>query len=225
MRIAVLTLTIPLLAMATALGGDDDSKSAQKPANPPARMPDANPSPAVDADREAEALGFVRQHHPELATVLEALKPMNPVEYKKAIGELSQVSRTLADLKTRNPKRYEVALDAWKANSRVELIAAQLAGSPTEDLRSQLRLAIEAKVDAEVRRHRFEELEQAEQSAKKAREALERLENHRDSVVETRFRALQPKKSSKPKKPAPAKPANTPANLKVPANPIGEDRR
>jgi hypothetical protein len=221
-RIVLATLTIPLLAMATVLGADDDPKSVPKSSNPP--VPKSRPTAAVDADREADALGFVRQHHPELATVLEALKPMNPLEYNKAIGELSQVSRTLAELKTRNPKRYELALDAWKAKSRVELLAAQLAGSPTEEIRSQLRLAIEAKVDVEIRRQRFE-LEQAEQMAKKAREALDRLESQRDSIVETRFRALQPKKSLKAKKSAPAKPANTPANVNVPANPNGEDRR
>ena len=32
----------------------------------------------MDAVLEADALTFVREHHPELAKVLEALKPMNP---------------------------------------------------------------------------------------------------------------------------------------------------
>ena len=222
MRFALATVIIPLLALATALGGDDDSKkAASKPTIPPVRKSNASPVPAVDPEREADALAFVREHHPELATVLETLKPRNPAEYKKAISELSQVSRTLRDLKLKNPKRHELALDAWKAKSRVELLAAQLAGSPSEELKSQLRLAIEARVDVEIRRHRFD-LEQAEQAARKAREAIDRLETQRDSLVEARFRALQPKKTAKPKKTAPAKPANTPTN--VPARPDGEDR-
>jgi hypothetical protein len=221
-RIVLAALTIPFLAMATAFGGDDP-KTVSKPSAPEVGKSKASPAPDVDPDREADALGFVRQHHPELATVLEALKPKNPAEYKKAIVEISQVSRTLADLKSRNPKRYDLALDAWKTKSRVELLAAQLAGSPSEELRSQLRLAIEARVDVEIRRQKFE-LEQAEQAAKKAREALDRLESHREAVVESRFRALQPKKSQKTKKPTPPKtaPAKSPTN--DPARPDGEDR-
>ena len=222
MRIVLATLTISLLALTTAFGGDDP-KTSSKPSIPPVRKSNSSPVPDVDPEREADALGFVRQHHPELATVLEALKPMNPVEYKKAIGELSQVSRTLTEVKSRNPKRYELALDAWKTKSRVELLAAQLAGSPSEELRSQLRLAIEARVDVEIRRHKFE-LEQAEQAAKKAREALDHLENNRDTVVEARFRAMQPKKSQKTKKPTPPKAAPSKAPTNVPASPNGEDR-
>ena len=231
MRVRFATLPIPLLFGAVvALGSDGDgvgSKQAKDKATSPAapvasiRKSAATPPPAFDPGREADALAFVREHHPELATVLDALKPMNPAEYRKAIGELSQVGRTLTDLKARNPKRYELALDAWKAKSRVELLAAQLDGAPGEELRSQLRLAIEAKVDVEIRRQRFE-LEQAELAAKKAREAIDRLETNRDSVIEARFRALQPKKNPKPKKtPAPNKPANPPARK----DPNGEDRR
>jgi len=232
-RATLATLMISLLVLASTFGAVDDcngqEKAQSKPPIAPVRKSAAAPVPAFDAEREAEALAFVRQHHPELATVLEALKPMNPSEYRKAIVELSQVGRTLAEVKVRNPKRYELALDAWKTKSRVELLAAQLAGAPGEELKSQLRLAIEAKLDVEIRRQRFE-LEQAEAAAKKARESLDRLENHRDSVVEARFRALQPKKPSKAKKPAETRPAVTPSNPSSaspssrPANPSREDR-
>ncbi len=225
MRLALATLAIPLLGLAAALGGDGDVDSQTKPKAPASPIRKSNARPALTHAGEfdeAEALAFVGEHHPELARVLAALKPMDPKEYRAAILELTQVSRTLADVKARNPRRYEVALDAWKANSRVELIAAQLAGSPTEELRSQLRLAIEAKVDAEVRRHRFE-LEQAEAAVKKAREALDRLETNRDALIEARFRALQPRKPPKSKRPADGKPAVAPSNQ--PASPNGEDRR
>jgi hypothetical protein len=202
----------------------DDGKPVDKPSTKKTA-----PTPAVTPETEAEALGFVREHHPELAKVLEVLKPMDPVEFRKAIVELLQVSRSLSDLKARNPKRFEVSLDAWKTKSRVELLAAQLAGSPSEELRSQLRTAIEAKVDAEIRRQRFE-LEQAEAAAKKARDILGRLETNREAVVEARFRALAPRKAAKPKKPAEtARPAVTPASSSPtstikPAKPNGENR-
>ena len=225
MRIALATLSIPLICLAAALGDDGDGGPKSKPKAPVAPIRKSNAAqPLPGGVNEAEALAFVGEHHPELAKVLAALKPMDPKEYRAAILELSEVARTLADLRERNPKRYEIALDTWKTKSRVELIAAQLAGSPTEELRSQLRLAIEAKVDAEVRRHRFE-LEQAEAAARKAREALDRVETHRDALIEARFRALQPKKLPKSKRTADGKPAVAPSTKPATANPNGEDRR
>ena len=220
MRTTLATLTLSLLALAVAFGGDGDEKA-------PAKIDTRAPAlPALGEADEAAVLAFVTEHHPELAKVLEVLKPMNPAEYRKALVELSLVRRSLADLKTRNPKRYEMALDAWKTKSRVELIAAQLAGSPGEELRSQLRLAIEAKLDAEVRRQKFD-LEQAEAAAKKARESLDRLEKHRDAIVEARYRALLPKKVANKAKRAAAKASVAPASQPTPnpTKPNGEDRR
>jgi hypothetical protein len=206
-----------------------DARS-QAPANPKSQTKKASNVPALEVtpENETEALAFVREHHQELAKVLEVLKPMDLVEYRKAIAELLQVSRNLADIKVRNPKRFEFALEAWKTKSRVELLAAQFTGSPSEELRSQLRTAIEAKVDAEIRRQHFE-LEQAEIAAKKARETLQRLEGNRDAVVEARLRALTPRKSAKSKKQTESPPAVAPTSkpsTNQPAQPKpGEDRR
>lgn len=217
LRVAPTILLAQALWLAASTWADEPKDKASKGKD----NPSASPAADLDPSREAEALAFVREHHPELAKVLEALKPMNPAEYRKAIAELSQVARNLAEVKVRNPKRYELVLEAWKAKSRVELLAAQLAGSPSAELQSQLRSAIEARVDSEIARQRFE-LEQAEAAAKKARETLDRLEKNRDSIVEARTRALQPKKLAKSKKPAskPKAPATTPAN---PANPPAKD--
>lgn len=210
MRAALGLPIVPLLAVAVALGAIGDGQV--KPEAPaPAPTPARKAATPASVDSEAEVMAFLGEHHPELARVLGPLRARNPAEYRKAIGELAQVARNLAEVRARNPKRYEVALEAWKARSRVELAAAQLAGAPSEELRSQLRTAIEAKVDAEVRRQRFE-LEQAEAHARRLRESLDRLENHRDAVVEARFRALQPKKAgARPGDKAGAAPATAPA--------------
>lgn len=179
--------------------------------NARAQEPPAKATPTATSQAEAEALAFVREHHPELATVVEALEPKNPAEYRKAIGELSLVARALAPLRERNPKRYAVALADWKARSRVELLAAKLGSSPSEEKLSELRLAIEAKVDSDVARQRFE-LEQAEAAAKRARSALDRLEGHRDEIIEARLRALKPRKAAaKAKAKAQIKTAPAPA--------------
>ncbi len=229
MRHAFAALTLPLFLLLAGLASAQptDGKAPGVPSTGvPAGKTASTPPPAVTPESEAEAFGFVRENHPELAKVLETLKPMDPVEFGKAIAELLQVSRNLGELKTRNPKRYEVLLESWKAKSRVELIAAQLAGLPSEELRSRLHTAIEAKVEAEIRRQKFE-IEQAEAVAKRARETLRRLETKRESIIEARYRALLPKNPAKPKKSAETKPAVVPSPVppSTPtAHPDGEKR-
>jgi len=221
-RTSLSMVAIPMLAVALGADGDDKARATRSAPVAPIKKSAATPAPPFSTESEADAMAFVRRHHPELATVLEALRPMDPAEYRKAIGELSQVSRTLAEVQARTPRRYDLALDAWKARSRVELLAAQLAGSPSSaELRSDLRTAIEARVDVEIRRQKFE-LEQAEAAAKKARDNLERLENHRDAAVEARFRMLLPKKPRRAKQ---AEAGRPPAPRPAPvADPNREER-
>jgi hypothetical protein len=98
------------------VSGDDgksSGKAAVKVPEVPVKKSPQVASSTITPENEAEALAFVGEHYPELAKVLEVLKPMDPVEFRKAIVELLQVSRSLGEMKTRNPKRYEVALDRF----------------------------------------------------------------------------------------------------------------
>ena len=134
-----------------SIGRSADEPKSPKPdaprstANAPAKASTPAPALSFSPEVEAEALALVRPHLPELAQVLEPLKATNPTEYRKAITELATESRTLNALRAKNPARFELALEAWKARTRVELIAAQLAGAPSPDRESQLRTAIEAR--------------------------------------------------------------------------------
>ena len=179
--LVVLVLAASAFALDGADGGRDPSPT-KKPANPEA-------SSASDA--EAAALAFVRENHPELASLLRQLKAMKPAEYDRAVRELAQVSKTLAALKTRNPQAYEYGLNVWKARSRVELLTAKLASapSPSPELESQLRRAVEDQLESEIRQQKFER-DQAEARLKKLRENIDRLESRRDSIVESRYQAF-----------------------------------
>jgi hypothetical protein len=147
----------------------------------------------TDAERETAALAFVGEHHPELATLLARLKPMRPAEYAKAVRELAQTSRSLEDLKARDPRRYELGLDVWKTRSRVELLTARLASEPSArpspELESQLRQAVEAQIDAQTRQQRFER-DQTELRLTRLNENLKRLEANRDAIVASRVQTL-----------------------------------
>jgi hypothetical protein len=172
-------VALAFVVLTSVAAAQNDARPAPKKANA------AVPRP----DDEDVALAFVRENHPPLAELLAQLKPMKPTEYQKAIRELAQVSRTLGDLKQRDPKRYESGLNAWKARSRVELLSARLASGPgpNAELESQLRHAIEDQVDQEILRLKFER-EMAEERLKRVKENLERAESHHDQMVQNRYK-------------------------------------
>ncbi len=184
-------------------------------ASPPETRADGGP------DREADVLAFVGAHQPELAKLLETLKPMNAREYGKAIRELAPIRDRLVELERRNPPRYRIALDAWKAKTRVDLLSAQMASEPSPDLEAKLRAAIADRLDVEIRQHQHD-IDQAEAALKQHRKALERLEKDRNATLEARFRAAQPRKNPRVKRPAEGKVAPVPS---APAPAPGGNRR
>jgi hypothetical protein len=142
------------------------------------------------AAREEAALAFVRENHPELAELLEQLKAMKPDQYQRAINELWQVTRQLAAYKKNEERRYQPALDVWKARSRAQLVAAQMAGGTRSPrLEAMLREALKTQLEAEIHQQRNER-ELVKERLKKLDEAIDRLESRRDKVVESRYQAL-----------------------------------
>ena len=199
----VLVATLAL-AHATAWS-QGEGKAGSKAAKQAARS-----ALAFTPEREAAALAFVRRHHPELATLLHRLKPMNQDEYERAIVELFATSENLAGLLVSNPKRHDAALEVWKARSRVDLITARLAsGAPAPEVESQLRQALEAQLDAEVRQHRLDR-EQAEARLKRIDESIARIEANRGKMVESRLHGLK-KKGERARRPV-AKAAPPPSS-------------
>lgn len=155
----------------------------------PQRTGRADRTEVSDAEREAAALEFVRANHRELADLLEQLKAMKPEQYQRAINELWQVSRMLAGYKKNEPRRYQAALDVWKARSRAELLAAQLVEDPSKEREGQLRGALKKQVDAEIHQQEVER-ELGRERLRKLDESIERLKSRRDKVVESRYQAL-----------------------------------
>lgn len=182
---------------------------------------------ASPEEREAAALQFAAEHHPELASLLEQLKSSNPKGYRTALQELSTQSERLTRLKTRMPERYEGELAIWRLNSRIRLLTARSAMSDSDSHREELRrLILErndlrlalAREDRERQAARLEKLDvtirQMEENREQAADSeLERLLNTaRNRVKTVRPRpskeAVSPAGESKPKtsKPAVEKP-------------------
>ena len=182
----------------------------------------------ADEDVETQAMAFVRDNHPELATLLAQLKPMKPEEYEKAVKELAQVSKSLATLKVNNPRRYAAALETWKTRSRVQLIAARLSNANSgksgaaAELESQLRQAVEAQVDTEIRQAKVDK-EAAEERVRRLTENLSRLEGRRDVAVQTRVQSLL-KQSRRAQRSSAKADTNTNTNAIEPATRTKEPR-
>ncbi len=221
-------LTSAALASLLVLGGLATGPAADESKFVPVGPP--RPDSTLNPQTETQALSLVRDHLPELAPVLDRLKVTNPTEYRKAIGELATEAKNLANVRSRNPARADLALDAWKARTQVELVAAQLASNPSAEREAELRAAIKARFDVDIRRHRFEveqneaavvkareHLAQTEVNLGRAREALTRIEKNREVKIENRFKALLPKK--KPAPPAVAKTKTQPVAHTVTSTP------
>jgi hypothetical protein len=189
--------SLVILAVAGLVALADD----RGPANPRSRPAGAPASGGADrgnrtdrteksdAEREAAALAFVRENHAELADLLEQLKAMKPDQYERAINELWQIQRTLANYKKNEKRRYQPALDVWKARSRAELLAAQMAGTPDAALEDSLRAALKTQLDAEIRQQKMER-ELAAERLKKLDEGIQRLESRHDKLVESRYQIM-----------------------------------
>jgi hypothetical protein len=157
--------------------------------------------PGFSPEREAAVLAFVGDHHRDLARLLDSLKRMNRDEYEKAIVELDEVREMLAKIRESDPERSDLALKAWKARSRVELLAALVARSPTPKLEKQLRQAIKNQIDAELKQHRYERDRVAARLAV-LDESIGRLEKARDRDIDERYEAIV-KKARGVRKPGP----------------------
>ena len=113
-----------------------------------AKLLDPQPKAEVElelsAEKEASALAFAREHHSELAELVENLRSRHPAHFNKAVRELSRTQERLEKLhEARSQQRYENELAIWKLDSRIRLLSARSAmkESPpdTEQLQELLR--------------------------------------------------------------------------------------
>ena len=145
--------------------------------------------PAWSVEREAAALAFVQQHQPELARLLDYLRKNQPRQYQRAVRELSRTVERLAQVRDRDPRRYELELQAWKTRSRVDLLAAKWQVKPDDELRERLRAAIvdQMTVQKELLTRERERLTQRLQNLDAQ---LQTLESGEQAEIERRMHSL-----------------------------------
>lgn len=163
-----------------------ENKSAKSPRSSSAAMP------AFTPEREATAMKFVREHHPEVADLLDGLRESRPEQYRRAARELFRSSERVSQWKERDSVRYELELKAWKLNSRIQLLLARSTMSADSDEEAELKTLLAERLETRLALRKLEREQLAKRLA--AAEAdIERLSGDKDAAVERQFSQMTQK--------------------------------
>lgn len=175
----------------------------------------------LDAKARAAALKFGREHHPELANLLQVLRKANARHYETAISELAFHSERLGRMAERSDERYSASLNLWKLESRLRLAVARLTMAGDDEIdkkirpllveRSSLRLSL-LRIESKRQTARLKKLE--EQIATLSSNSDERIaveiERIRKSIAAGKRRSKTNQTESTSKETVRKKPPRTP---------------
>jgi hypothetical protein len=144
---------------------------------------------AVSPEREEAVMAFVKLNHPELAQLLAHLKENQPKEYERAIRELFRASDRLTQIHDRDRAQYDLEVQLWKTQSRVQLLTARLKMGESEELKKQLQDLLGEQIDnrAALLRH---EREKVATRLSRIDTDLQRLESDRQKVIDKQLQTL-----------------------------------
>ena len=141
---------------------------------------------SVTAQQEAEVLQFLREHHPELADVLGHLQRNRPAEYARAVRDIRHAIERLQQVEKGDSERYELELQSWVIQSKIQLLAARLAIRDNPGLHEELRHLLDDQLDlrmgvAQTQRDRVAE------RLRRVDEQLQRMTDNRSEILERAF--------------------------------------
>jgi hypothetical protein len=187
-------------------------KAAAKPTPAPtkstsvAKPSAAKPPAPLSAEREAAALAFAREHHAELAALIEKLRRDNRRDYDRAIRELSQASERLTRLKKQSAEQYELSLAAWKLDSRTQLLAARMTVSQTPALEAELKQLLAERADIRLKEFKSERA-RLQDRLTKLNASIQALESDKNAVVDKDLLRIKRSVAARSRRPA-QRPAN-----------------
>lgn len=147
-------------------------------------------APKITPGREAAALAFADQHHPELRALLDYLRRESPADYREALADLYQTSERIDQFQDRGDlDRYELEVKLWQAQSRIQLLAARLKVRASEKIRQDLASALEEELELriQIRKHLRDKVEQR---VKRLDDLIARLSSNRESEIARKLRLL-----------------------------------
>ncbi len=150
--------------------------------------------PAFTSEREAAALSFVDQNHPELGALLKRLNSKKSrKEYERAIRELFRASESLAASYEKDPERHAYDLQLWKLESRIRLLAARFAmatDEPTKtQLTSEIRAALTEQLEVRLARQMLEQ-QRATKRVERMNHLIQKMQQQGPALVERSLQKL-----------------------------------
>ena len=141
----------------------------------------------LTAERKQELLDFVEANHSELEELLSRLDNSKQRRYNQAMAGLDKAVKKLETIKKRTPKRYDVALEQWKLESRIKVAGAQVKLNDTEETRAKLESLVNQLVDFHIQRLKNDR-NQIEQRLQQTESRLKEFESNRDKMIEKRIK-------------------------------------
>ncbi len=132
---------------------------------------------------ESDSIDFVKKHHPELVSLLQLLKSMKEAEYQAAIREIGKVRKRLETLEGRDHEAHTIELDAWKLQSKIDLLLARAVAQGKEVDADALRKLVKRQLDNQRRRLKHERNLLADRQ-KQVKESLDRLESNEEERID-----------------------------------------
>jgi hypothetical protein len=173
----------------------------------------AKPPAPLSAEREAAALVFAREHHAELAALIEKLRRDNRRDYDRAIRELSQASERLTRLKKQSAEQYDLSLAAWKLDSRTQLLAARMTVSQTPALEAELKQLLAERADVRLEEFKSERA-RLQDRLTKLNTSIQALETDKNAVVDKDLLRIKRSVAARTRRPA-QRPANKPSQSAI----------
>lgn len=201
------------IGLLTPLLADDKPAKTGKPAlaeKTPAKKPAAAEAARVDNEpvsstREAAAITFAQQHHPELAELLSRLKASHLEQYTKALRELDKTRVRLEKARETDADRSAILLREWQLDSRVRLLAAQITMNTSEKLETELRQLLAERHDVRLQLLTYDR----EKSKTRLQKVDEQIAEHvqtRETSIDREFDRI--KKTAEIRKKPVTKPAS-----------------
>ena len=118
--------------------------------------------------------------------MIEKLRQDNRRQFDRAIRELAQDRERLVRLKKQSPPQYDLALAAWKLDSRAHLLAARMTLSQDPALEAELKQILRDRVDVRLKQLQFERdrLQKLQNRLATVNKAIQRIEADREAVAD-----------------------------------------
>ena len=159
----------------------------------------------ISPKREAAAVAFAQQHHPQLAELLTRLKASHPEQYTKALRELDKTRMRLEKTRETDADRYAILLREWQLDSRVRLLAARITMSTSEELETELRQVLTERHDVRLQLLTYDR-EKSKTRLQKVDEQIAEHVQNRETSIDREFDRI--KKTAEIRKKPVTKPAS-----------------